>query len=108
MKGVLDYMGPFTFTSFRFGIGAFVLFLIIWLSKRQFPIKTYWKSLLIQGILQTSVVYLLVMYGLRFVDAGKYSVFLYSMSGWSFLFWVTYLKVYVTIVTIECMYSVVV
>jgi len=98
MKGVLDYMGPFTFTSFRFGIGAFVLFLIIWLSKRQFPIKTYWKSLLIQGILQTSVVYLLVMYGLRFVDAGKSSVLLYSMPVWSSLLAVKFLKEKLTLV----------
>lgn len=85
MKEVLAYMGPFTFSSFRFATGSIVLLLIVWLSKKQFPIKRYWKSLLVQGILQTSIVFLLVMYGLRFVDAGKSSVLLYSMPMWSSL-----------------------
>src|SRR5699024_9957916 len=91
MKAILDYMGPFTFTSFRFGIGAFVLFIIIWLSKRQFPIKMYWKPLFIQGILQTAIVFLLVMYGLKFVEAGKSSVLLYSMPMWSSLLAIKFL-----------------
>ncbi len=85
MKEVLAYMGPFTFSSFRFGTGSIVLLLIVWLSQKGFPLKKYWKQLLIQGILQTSIVFLLVMYGLRFVDAGKSSVLLYSMPMWSSL-----------------------
>lgn len=92
MKEVLGYMGPFTFSSFRFGTGAFVLLLVVWLSKKHFPIKLYWKQLVIQGILQTSVVFLLVMYGLRFVDAGKSSVLLYSMPMWSSLLAAKFLK----------------
>ncbi|MEN1967372.1 DMT family transporter [Lentibacillus sp. N15] len=85
MKEVLAYMGPFTFSSFRFGTGSIVLLLIVWLAKKRFPIRRYWKQLLILGILQTSIVFLLVMYGLRFVDAGKSSVLLYSMPMWSSL-----------------------
>lgn len=85
MKQSLTYMGPFTFTSFRFMTGTMTLFLIIFLIKRPFPIKTYWKQLLVVGILQTAIVFLLVMYGLRFVDAGKSSVLLYSMPLWSSL-----------------------
>ncbi|MGY0692116.1 DMT family transporter [Virgibacillus sp. FSP13] len=85
MKEVLDYMGPFTFSSFRFGTGSIVLLLIVWLFKKGFPLKKYWKQLLVQGVLQTSIVFLLVMYGLRFVDAGKSSVLLYSMPMWSSL-----------------------
>lgn len=92
MKEVLDYMGPFTFSAFRFGTGAFVLLLIVWLSRKHFPFKTYWKALVIQGILQTSIVFLLVMYGLRFVDAGKSSVLLYSMPVWSSLLAAKFLK----------------
>src|SRR5699024_6608346 len=92
MKAVLDYMGPFTFTSFRFIIGTLVLFLVIWLSRRRFPIKKYWKQLFVQGFLQTALVFLLVMYGLRFVDAGKSSVLLYSMPVWSSIFAVKFLK----------------
>lgn len=85
MKEVLAYMGPFTFSSFRFGTGSIVLLLIVWLSKKGFPLKQYWKQLIILGILQTSIVFLAVMYGLRFVDAGKSSVLLYSMPMWSSL-----------------------
>ncbi|WP_088052899.1 DMT family transporter [Virgibacillus dakarensis] len=85
MKEVLAYMGPFTFSAFRFGTGSIVLLLIVWLSKKGFPLKQYWKQLIILGILQTSIVFLFVMYGLRFVDAGKSSVLLYSMPMWSSL-----------------------
>lgn len=92
MKEVLHYMGPFTFSSFRFGTGAFVLLLLVWLSKRRFPLKDYWKALLVQGVLQTTIVFLLVMYGLRFVDAGKSSVLLYSMPMWSSLLAAKFLK----------------
>ena len=93
MKDVLHYMGPFTFTSFRFGSGTLVLFLVVWLSKKgTASIKTYWKSFLIQGMLQTAIVFLLVMYGLKFVDAGKSSVLLYSMPLWSSILAVWFLK----------------
>ncbi|MDY0406144.1 DMT family transporter [Virgibacillus sp. 179-BFC.A HS] len=91
MKEALAYMGPFTFSSFRFGTGAIVLLLIVWLSKKRFPLRQYWKQLLILGLLQTSIVFLLVMYGLRFVDAGKSSVLLYSMPMWSSLLAARYL-----------------
>src|SRR5699024_4952717 len=97
MKEALSYMSPFAFSSFRFGTGAFTLFLIIWISKKRFPIKTYWKELAIQGVLQTSIVFLLVMYGLSFVDAGKSSVLLYSMPIWSSLLSFKFLNEKVTI-----------
>src|SRR5699024_12719079 len=41
--------------------------------------------------LQTAAVFLLVMYGLKFVEAGKSSVLLYSMPLWSSLLAVKYL-----------------
>lgn len=83
MKEVLTYMGPFTFSAFRFGTGSLTLLVLVWLLKIGLPPKQYWKHLIIVGILQTSIVFLLVMYGLRFVDAGKSSVLLYSMPMWS-------------------------
>lgn len=83
MKASLDYMGPFTFTAFRFGIGSLTLLFIVWVLKLGIPRKKYWKPLILVGLLQTAAVFLLVMYGLRFVDAGKSSVLLYSMPMWS-------------------------
>ncbi|WP_188454182.1 DMT family transporter [Virgibacillus oceani] len=91
MKEALAYMGPFTFSSFRFGVGSITLVLIVLLSKKGLPPKRYWRQLVILGILQTSIVFLLVMYGLRFVDAGKSSVLLYSMPMWSSILAVKFL-----------------
>lgn len=83
MKASLQYMGPFTFSSYRFLTGTFALFIVLLLLKIGFPHKRYWKHLFVVGILQTAIVFLLVMYGLKFVGAGKSSVLLYSMPIWS-------------------------
>ena len=91
MKASLAYMGPFTFTALRFATGSVTLLFIVWVLKLGFPPKKYWKHLIIVGLLQTAAVFLLVMYGLRFVDAGKSSVLLYSMPMWSSLLAVKYL-----------------
>ncbi|WP_373893425.1 DMT family transporter [Virgibacillus natechei] len=91
MKEVLAYMGPFTFSAFRFGTGAITLLLVVWILKMGLPPRRYWKHLIVVGILQTSIVFLLVMYGLEFVDAGKSSVLLYSMPMWSSLLAVKFL-----------------
>lgn len=85
MKQSLDYMGPFTFNAFRFGIGALTSLLFVWLLKVGLPPKKYWKHLAVIGILQISVVYLFIMLAIRFVDAGKSSVLLYSMPMWGSL-----------------------
>lgn len=86
MKASLGFMGPFTFSAFRFGTGAVTLLLVVWLWKAGKPPRNMWKHLIIVGILQTSIVFLLVMYGMQFVDAGKSSVLLYSMPLWSSIF----------------------
>ncbi|MFC3039803.1 DMT family transporter [Virgibacillus xinjiangensis] len=91
MKAALEYMGPFMFSSFRFGTGAVTLLLVVWIMKIGLPPKEYWKHLIIVGILQTAIVFLLVMYGLMFVDAGKSSVLLYSMPMFSSLLAVRFL-----------------
>lgn len=86
MKLSLDFMGPFTFSAFRFATGSAVLLAIVVWMKAGMPQKGHWKHYLIVGLLQTTFVFLLIMYGLRFVDAGKSSVLLYSMPIWSSLF----------------------
>ncbi|MGJ9457660.1 DMT family transporter [Oceanobacillus sp. CF4.6] len=83
MKASLEFMGPFSFSFFRFGVGTVTLMLIVWLLKIGMPPKESWKHLLIVGTLQTAIVFLFVMFALRFVDAGKSSVLLYSMPIWS-------------------------
>jgi len=91
MKASLTYMGPFTFTAFRFSVGALTLLIIVLFLKLGLPPKRYWKHLIIVGLLQTAAVFLLVMFSLRFVEAGKSSVLLYSMPMWSSLLAVKYL-----------------
>ncbi|SFB32416.1 Threonine/homoserine efflux transporter RhtA [Lentibacillus halodurans] len=86
MKASLNFMGPFTFSAFRFGTGAAVLLLAVWLLKKAKPARNMWKHLIIVGILQTTIVFTFVMYGMQFVDAGKSSVLLYSMPLWSSIF----------------------
>src|SRR5699024_3281566 len=60
-------------------------------TKASLPEKRHWKHLAILGFLQTTVVFLLVMYALYFVGAGKSSVLLYSMPVWSSLLAVKFL-----------------
>lgn len=86
MKASLNFMGPFTFSAFRFGIGAATLLLLVWVRRAGKPPREMWKHLIVVGILQTSIVFLAVMYGMQFVDAGKSSVLLYSMPLWSSIF----------------------
>ncbi|TFJ94284.1 DMT family transporter [Lentibacillus salicampi] len=86
MKASLNFMGPFTFSAFRFGTGAATLLLALWILKSGRPPRRMWKHLVIVGILQTTIVFTFVMYGMQFVDAGKSSVLLYSMPLWSSIF----------------------
>ncbi|AXF55232.1 DMT family transporter [Salicibibacter kimchii] len=91
MKDALTYMGPFTFSALRFGTGSVTLLLVIWILKIGLPPRRYWKHLVVIGLLQTTVVFTLVMYALEFVDAGQSSVLLYSMPVWSSLLAVQFL-----------------
>ncbi|WP_142247872.1 DMT family transporter [Alkalihalobacterium alkalinitrilicum] len=83
MKMSLEYTGPFTFSAFRFLIGALTLLLILFWKRVPRPKKKLWGPLILLGIFQTTLVYIFVMTGMRFVDAGKSSVILYSMPLWS-------------------------
>lgn len=91
MKASLQYMGPFTFSALRFGVGSLTLILILFFSNSKRPAKDQLIHLMIVGLLQTTIVFLLVMVSLRFVTAGKSSVLLYSMPMWSSLIAVKWL-----------------
>jgi drug/metabolite transporter (DMT)-like permease len=85
MKASLQFVGPFTFSALRFGTGTITLLVILAILKIKLPPKQYVKPLVVVGLLQTTIVFLFVMYGLRFVDAGKSSIILYTMPIWSSL-----------------------
>lgn len=83
MKDVLQFMGPITFAAARFFVGTIVLLLLVWVLKLGLPPKDSWLHLIIVGLLQTTIVFLFIMLALKFVDAGKTSILLYSMPMWS-------------------------
>lgn len=83
MKMALNYMGPFTFSTLRFAAGTLTMFMVLLFLKKLRPPKQALKNLMILGIFQTTFVFLLVMFGMQFVEAGKSSVLLYSMPIWS-------------------------
>lgn len=92
MKDALQYMGPMTFSALRFVTGAATMMLIVWLMRVGKPPREAVPHLIVVGILQTSIVFILVMYALRFIDAGKSSLLLYSMPLWSGLLAAIFLK----------------
>src|SRR5690625_5274332 len=83
MKEALQHMGPFTFSAFRFGTGAITLFIFLFFMRLRKPPISQLTLMVIVGLLQTTIVFLFVMYGMQFVDAGKSSFPLYSMPIWS-------------------------
>lgn len=91
MKLSLAYMGPFTFSALRFVVGAIALLIVLFLSRIKPPPKKYYKHFIVVGLLQTTVLYLFLMYGLKFVGIGKSSVIAYSMPIWSSIFAFKYL-----------------
>lgn len=91
MKIGLAYMGPFTFSAWRFGIGTLTLLLVLCFRKKLLPKRTHIPGMAVVGFLQTTCVFSLVMYAMRFVEAGKSSVLLYSMPIWSSLLAVHFL-----------------
>ncbi|WP_054951554.1 DMT family transporter [Numidum massiliense] len=98
MKVSLQYMGPFTFSALRFGVGSATLFAVLgWHNKKALcPRKIDIARFLLLGTLQTGIVFALVMYSMRFVAAGKSSVLLYSMPLWSIIFAAKFLREKVT------------
>lgn len=96
MKEALKHMGPFTFSAFRFATGSATLLIVVFLRRMKRPTREQLMQLVVAGLLQTTIVFLLVMYGMQFVDAGKSSVLLYSMPIWSSFFAARFLNENIT------------
>ena len=82
MKASLNFMTFYIFLVSFWNWNNYYVY-ILFIFKIGFPDKKYWKHLFINGLLQTAAVFLLVMFAMKFVDAGKSSVLLYSMPIWS-------------------------
>ena len=83
MKQALEYMGPFTFVALRNSIGAIFLIPLL-IRKNSFNLSGIKNSnYFLVGILQTTAMFALIIYGMKFVTAGKTSVVLYTMPIWT-------------------------
>ncbi len=83
MKVALQYMGPFTFATLRFMSAALFLIIVLAFLRRLKLQNISLRELIILGLLQTTSVFLLLTYGMKFVDARTSSILLYTMPIWS-------------------------
>lgn len=86
MKQALDFMEPFTFVALRNGLGALCLLPFIY-KKGSFRFSGITNiNYAIIGVFQTFAMFSLIIYGMKFVTAGKTSVVLYTMPVWTSIF----------------------
>lgn len=92
MKQALEYMDPITFVALRNTLGALCLLPFIY-KRNSFSFSEINNiNYAIIGILQTFAMFTLIIYGMKFVTAGKTSVVLYTMPVWTSLFLHFFLK----------------
>ncbi len=84
MKGALQYAGPFQFAALRTFLGALVLFVVIYFTKRPFGLKEF-PTMLVLGLLQTIGFTGLLVWALVEGSAGKTAVLTYTMPFWVML-----------------------
>jgi drug/metabolite transporter (DMT)-like permease len=85
MKSALQYAGPFQFAAMRTFLGALVLFVVIFLTKRPLGLKEF-PTMLVLGLLQTIGFTGLLVWALVEGGAGKTAVLTYTMPFWVLLF----------------------
>jgi len=83
MKQALEYMQPITFVALRIAIGGLVILPFILRNKDFRPASFLNRNYIILGLLQTTAMFGLIIYGMKFVTAGKTAVVLYTMPVWT-------------------------
>ncbi len=83
MKQALDYMQPITFVALRIAIGGLVILPFILRNKDFRPASFLNRNYIVLGLLQTTAMFGLIIYGMKFVTAGKTAVVLYTMPVWT-------------------------
>lgn len=83
MKQSLDYMQPITFVALRIALGGLVILPFILRNKDFKPSNFLKKNYIILGLLQTVAMFVFIIYGMKFVSAGKTAVVLYTMPIWT-------------------------
>lgn len=85
MKTAVQYASPFQFAALRTFLGAMLLFLVLFLSKRPLALKEF-PTMLALGLLQTCGFTGLLIWALVQGGAGKTAVLSYTMPFWVMLF----------------------
>ena len=83
MKQALDYMMPITYVALRIGVGGLTILPLI-LKSSSFKFSNFIRAdYIILGLLQTTAMFAFIIYGMKFVTAGKTAVVLYTMPVWT-------------------------
>jgi drug/metabolite transporter (DMT)-like permease len=85
MKLAVQYASPFQFAGLRTFLGALMLFLVLFLSKRPLKLQEF-PTMMLLGILQTCGFTGLLIWALVEGGAGKTAVLSYTMPFWVMLF----------------------
>jgi drug/metabolite transporter (DMT)-like permease len=85
MKLAVQYASPFQFAALRTFLGAMMLFLVLFLSKKPLALKEF-PTMLVLGLLQTCGFTGLLIWALVEGGAGKTAVLSYIMPFWVMLF----------------------
>lgn len=83
MKQALEYMQPITFVALRIALGGLVILPFILRNKDFRPSSFLNRNYIVLGLLQTTAMFGLIIYGMKFVTAGKTAVVLYTMPVWT-------------------------
>ena len=92
MKIGLRFMEPFTFATLRCAIGTLGILPLLYMKRISIPKGEKWFDYLVIGLFQTTGMFGFMLYGMKFVTAGKAAVLLYTMSLWTSLLAHFYLK----------------
>lgn len=92
MKMGLEYAEPFTFAAWRCGIAAVAMIIFVSVKSIKWPKMNKLPDYFAIGIFQTTLMFGLMLYGMKYVTAGKTSVLLYTMPIWTMFMVHFYLK----------------
>lgn len=92
MKIGLGYMEPLTLAVWRCGIAAVVLLIYVKSRSIKLPHPRKWPDFMAVGLFQTTLLFGLMLLGMKRITAGKTSVLLYTMPVWTILLVHFYLK----------------
>jgi len=83
MKQALEYMQPITFVSLRIALAGLVILPFILKNKDFRPANFLKRNYIVLGLLQTTAMFGFIIYGMKFVTAGKTALVLYTMPIWT-------------------------